>query len=200
MLYEGPLFPPAYTPKLVPKARRKRAPDRESILLSKEWLYLHCHVSRKVGELKAKLLGLQQPQQRACLRIGSSRLDKLDGAVRETRQVSKFLTREPSRNASELELFTKRCGHRVLLLRAVSYPERMDCSEALRPGSVRGFTALAPQRMHLRSTTRLIMGSSLPRCFGVDSAVKGGAAEPRWRLQPERGRRSDATTPSSSDR
>ncbi len=114
MLYGGPLFPPAYTPELVPKARRKRSPDRESILLSKEWLYLRCHVSRKVGELKAKLLGLQQPQQRACLRIGSSRLDKLDGAVRETRQVSKFLTREPSRNSPVLETFAEDIHHMVL--------------------------------------------------------------------------------------
>ena len=104
--------------------------DREPFLSSKEWLHLRCDLLWKVAEQKAELPGLQQPQQRARFRPGSASLDEFDGAFRETGQVSKFLTRKPSRNASELESFTDGCGHGFLLQCAVCYPEQTDRSEA----------------------------------------------------------------------
>ena len=70
----------------------------------------------KVAEQKAELPGLQQPQQRARFRPGSASLDEFDSAFRETGQVGNFLTRKPSRNASELESFTDGVDHGVLHL------------------------------------------------------------------------------------
>lgn len=101
----------------------QKSHDSEPFLSSKEWLHLRRDVLWKVAEQQAELPSLQQPQQRARFRSGSASLDELNGAFRETRQVGKFLTRKPSRNASELESFTDGCGHGVLLKHAVCYPE-----------------------------------------------------------------------------
>ena len=94
----------------------QKSHDREPFLSSKEWLHLRRDVLWKVTEQKAELPSLQQPQQRARFRPGSASLDEFDGAFRETGQVGKFLTRKPSRNASELESFTDGYGHGLLHL------------------------------------------------------------------------------------